>query len=146
MKTEFGELFAALSMIGVLASVSPSVMATEDPAILAAAQKAVTPGDHIAVAKSLEEEAKQIQAKVEEQKALLEQYENKSYLYGRQAQDLQSHTSALVREYEQVVNDDIKEAAAHRQMASKLEENHAASGTQTLSAVSRSHRNSATSR
>lgn len=144
MKTEFGKLFAALSMIGFLAAVSSSVMATENPAILAAAQKAVTSNDHIAVAKSLEDEAKQLQAKIQEQKVLLEQYENKSYLYGRQAQDLQSHTSALVREYEQIVNDDIQEAAAHRQMASKLDENHAASGIQTLSAVNGPHRNSTT--
>lgn len=145
MKTEAGKLFAALSMVGFLASVSSSVMATEDPAILAAARKAVTPSDHIAVAKSLEDEAKQMQVKVQEQKELLEQYEDKAYLYGRQAQDLQSHTSALVHKYEQVVNDDIKEAAAHRKMAAKLEQNnHAASGTQTLSAVSEPHRNGAT--
>lgn len=144
MKTEFGKLFAALSMIGFLASVSPSVMATENPAILAAAQKAVTSNDHIAVAKSLEDEAKQMQAKVQEQKELLEQYEDKAYLYGRRAQDLQSHTSALVREYEQIVNDDIREAAAHRQIASRLDKNHAVSSAQTLSAVSGSHRNSTT--
>jgi hypothetical protein len=145
MKTEFGKLIAALSMVGFLASVSSSVMATEDPAILAAAQKAVTASDHIAVAKSLEDEAKQLQVKVQEQKELLEQYEDKAYLFGRQAQDLQSHTSALVRKYEQVVNDDIKEAAAHRQMGAKLEQNnHAASGTQTLSAVSGSHGDSIT--
>ena len=144
MKTEFGKLIAAVSMAGFLASASSFVMATENPAILAAAQKAVTSSDHVAVAKSLEAEAKQMQAKVQEQKELLEQYESKSYLYGRQAQDLQSHTGALVREYEQIANDDIKEAAAHRQMASKLDETHAASGTQTLSAVSGSDRNSTT--
>ena len=39
--------------------------------------------------------------KAEEQKKLLEHYEEKSYLYGRQAQDLESHTSALVRKYEE---------------------------------------------
>ena len=144
MKTEFGKLFAALSMVGFLASVSPSVMATENAVILAAAQKAVTSNDHIAVAKYLEAEAKQMQAKVQEQKELLEQYEDKAYLYGRRAQDLQSHTTAQVREYEQIVNDDIREAAAHRQIASKLDENHAASGVQTLSAVSGSHQNSTT--
>ena len=144
MKTEFGKLIAAVSMAGFLASASSFVMATENPAILAAAQKAVTSSDHVAVAKSLEAEAKQMQAKVQEQKELLEQYEDKAYLYGRRAQDLQSHTGALVREYEQIVNDDIREAAAHRQIASKLDETHAASGTQTLSAVSGSDRNSTT--
>ena len=34
--------------------------------------------------------------KLEEQTILLEEYTNKSYLYGRQAQDLQSHTIARI--------------------------------------------------
>ncbi len=127
MKTK--KIVATFTMVGFLASVSSPVMATEDPAILSAVQKAVTASDHIAVAKSLENEAKQMQLKVKEQKELLGQYEDKSYLYGRQAQDLQSHTGALVREYEQVVNDDIKEAAAHRQMAATLEQNDQAAST-----------------
>lgn len=131
MKTK--NIFAALSVIGFLASVSPFATATENPDILAAARNAVTRSDHEAVAKSYEDEARQIQAKVEEQKELLEQYENKSYLYGRRAQDLQSHTVALLRKYEQIVNEDIKEAAAHRQMASKLGQNdRAASDPQQL--------------
>jgi hypothetical protein len=71
-----------------------------------------------------------MKAKVKEQKELLEQYQNKSYLYGRQAQDLQSHTEALVRDYEQTASADMREAALHRQMASKFEENHAATITQ----------------
>ena len=66
-----------------------------------------------------------MKAKLEEQKELLAHYEDKSYLYGRQAQDLQSHTEALVRDYEETVSADIREASLHRQMASKLEENHA---------------------
>jgi hypothetical protein len=76
-----------------------------------------------------------MQAKVEEQKQLLEHYEDKSYLYGRRAQDLQSHTAALVRHYEKTIKANIQEAALHRQMASKFEENHAVSGTQTASAA-----------
>jgi hypothetical protein len=63
---------------------------------------------------------------VKEQKELLEQYENKSYLYGRQAQDLQSHTSALIRDYEESVEVSTKTATLHRQMAAKLNQNHAA--------------------
>lgn len=134
MKTK--NIFAALSVIGFLASISPFATATENPDILTAAKNAATRGDHEAVAKFYEDEARQIQAKVEEQKELLEQYENKSYLYGRQAQDLQSHTMALVRKYEKIVNEDIKEAAAHRQIASKLEQNdRAASDSQQLVTV-----------
>ncbi|MDQ3187132.1 MAG: hypothetical protein M3Q16_11915 [Pseudomonadota bacterium] len=139
MKTKLGKLFAALSMVGLLASLSPAATAAQPvdtPEIRAAAQNATTRSDHEAVAKYYEDAATQTQAKVTEQKELLEQYENKSYLYGRQAQDLQSHTQALVREYEQTITANIQEAALHRQMASKLGESHAASGTQTPAAVS----------
>ena len=130
MKTKFGKVFAALSMVGLLASPNLSATAAqpvETPQIRAAAQKAVTRSDHEAVAKFYEDAARQMQAKAKEQKELLEHYENKSYLYGRQAQDLQSHTYAQVRDYEQAVEVNIREASLHRQMASKLEENHAAS-------------------
>ncbi len=117
-------------MAGLLASLNLSATAAEPvetPQIRAAAQKTVTRSDHEAVAKFYEDAARQMQAKVKEQKELLEHYENKSYLYGRQAQDLQSHTYAQVRDYEQAVEVNIREASLHRQMASKLENNHAAS-------------------
>lgn len=133
MKTKSGNIFAVLSMVGLLASMSPLAIAaelTDTPEIRAAVQNATTRGDHEAIAKYYENAATQMQAKVKEEKELLEQYENKSYLYGRQAQDLQSHTAALIRNHEQTVAADIQEAALHRQMASKLDENHAASGIQ----------------
>jgi hypothetical protein len=64
-----------------------------------------------------------MQAKAQEQKQLLEEYESKSYLYGRRSQDLQSHTYALVRKYEKELKTNIKEAALHRQKAASAEEN-----------------------
>ena len=90
-------------------------------------QIVASPHDHEVVAKHYDDVAMQAQAKVKEQKELLEQYQNKSYLYGRQAQDLQSHTEALIRDYEQTVTATVREAALHRQMASKLQEKHASS-------------------
>src|ERR1700709_2434656 len=99
MKTKSGKFFAAMSLIGLLASLSTGAaphMSVDTPDIRTAAQNAKTRGDHEAIARYYEEAATQMKAKLEEQKALLEQYENKSYLYGRQAQDLQSHTAALV--------------------------------------------------
>jgi hypothetical protein len=129
MKTKFGNVFAALSMIGVLASASSAVVAAQPidtPEVRAAAQNAATPDEHESIAKYYENTAVQMQAKVAEQKELLEQYENKSYLYGRQAQDLQSHTSALIRDYEKSVKASAKVAALHRQMAATLNQNHVA--------------------
>jgi hypothetical protein len=134
MKTKSGNIFAMLSMAGLLVSMSPLAIAAEPidtPEIRAAVQKATTRSDHEAVAKYYENAATQMQARVKEEKELLEQYENKSYLYGRQAQDLQSHTTALIRRYEQTAAADMQEAALHHQMASKLDGNHAASGTQS---------------
>ena len=121
-------------MAALVVSISPLAIAAgpiDTPEIRAAVQKATTRSDHEAVAKYYENAATQMQAKVKEEKELLEQYENKSYLYGRQAQDLQSHTAALIRRHEQTVAADMQEAALHRQMASKLDKNHAASGTQS---------------
>ena len=139
MKTDLIRIFAVLSVTGSLALLSPVVAAgqpIDTPEIRAVAEKAVTPGDHEAVAKYYENAATQAQAKVKEQKELLEQYQNKSYLYGRQAQDLQSHTEALIRDYEYTVTATMQEAALHRQMASKLVDKHAASGTQQHIGVS----------
>jgi hypothetical protein len=133
MKTRSGNIFAVLSMAVLLGSMSFPTIAAEPidtPEIRAAIQKATTPSDHEAVAKYYENAALQMQAKVQEEKELLEQYKNKSYLYGRQAQDLQSHTAALIRRHEQTAAADMKEAALHRQMALKLDENHAASDRQ----------------
>ena len=129
MKTKLGNIWAALSMIGVLVSASSAVVAAQPIDTLeirAAAQNATTRDEHESIAKYYENTAAQMQAKVTEQKALLEQYENKSYLYGRQAQDLQSHTSALIRDYEKSVKASAKVAALHRQMAAKLNQKHAA--------------------
>jgi hypothetical protein len=134
MKTKSGNIFAVLSMAALLGLMNSLTIAAEPidtPEIRAAVQKATTRSDHETVAKYYENAAMQMQAKVKEEKELLEQYKNKSYLYGRQAQDLQSHTAALIRRHEQTIAADMKEAALHRQMASKLDENHAGSDPQS---------------
>jgi hypothetical protein len=130
MKTKFGNVIAAFSIIGALVSASSSAVAIQPidtPEIRAAAQNATTRSDHESIARHYENTAAQMQAKVTEQKELLEQYENKSYLYGRQAQDLQSQASALIRDYGKSAEASTKVAALHRQMAAKLNQNHAAS-------------------
>ena len=89
----------------------------------AASRNAVTRSDHEAVARYYDNAAVETQAKAHEQKRLLEQYENKSYLYGREAQDMLAHTYALARKYEKEAQANTREAALHRQMASQIEEN-----------------------
>jgi predicted ribosome quality control (RQC) complex YloA/Tae2 family protein len=116
MKTR--TFFAALSL-GFLAScaqMSPHEP-VQNPTVRKAAQSARTRSDHDALTKYFEHAANEMQAKAEEQKRLLQQYEEKSYLYGREAQDLISHTTALVRKYSETAQENRKEAALHRQMA-----------------------------
>lgn len=120
MKTR--TLLAALSL-GLLASCAPmtSHEAIQNTNIRKAVQNARTRSDHDALTMYFEGAAKEMRTKAEEQKRLLEHYEQKSYLYGRQAQDLKSHTWALARKYEETAEENIKEAAAHRQMALEAE-------------------------
>ena len=138
MKTKSGNYLAAF-IIALLALLNPFATAAQPlgaPEIRAAAANATTQSDHEDVAKHYEDAAAQIQAKVTEKKELLEHYEDKSYLYGRRAQDLQSHTHASIRNYEKAVAENMRAAAFHRQIASKLNENHAASASRTPDAVS----------
>ena len=51
--------------------------------------------NHETVAKYYEDSAAEMRAKAQEQKLLLDQYEDKSYLYGKKAQDLQAHTNSV---------------------------------------------------
>jgi hypothetical protein len=79
--------------------------------------------NHETVAKYYEDSAAEMRAKAQEHKLLLEQYEEKSYLYGKKAQDLQAHASALIRQYEQSAEADAKKADTHRNIAARLKEN-----------------------
>ena len=122
MKTKLTNIIA-LSIVVLLALPGSIAMAAEPfdtPEIRAAAQSATTQSDHEGLAKYYEDAAAQTQAKVAEKKELLEHYEDKSYIYGRRAQDLQSHTHALIRNYEKTVKATLQAAAMHRQIASML--------------------------
>lgn len=134
MKTKPGNLLTALMAV-LLVSLSSLTMAAppiDAPEIVVAAQNATTQTQraHERLAKYYEAAAAQVQTKVEEKKELLEHYEDKSYLYGRRAQDLQSHTHALIRNYEKAVRTNLQAAASHRQIATRLNKTHAASDEQ----------------
>ncbi len=79
--------------------------------------------DHEAKASFHEGAAKESQARAQEQKQLLEEYKAKSYLYGRQAQDLQARAHALAREYGKAAKAHAREAALHREKAMQIAEN-----------------------
>jgi hypothetical protein len=48
---------------------------------------------------------------------LLDQYELKSYLYGRQAEDLKAHCRELINVYEKAAAMNRKMAEIHQEMA-----------------------------
>ncbi|MEO7320582.1 MAG: hypothetical protein ABIW02_02970 [Nitrosospira sp.] len=109
-------------VLGLLVSCAPMspYEAVQSPVLRKAAQSARTCSDHEALTIYFETLARDMQAKAEEQRKLLEHYQAKSYLSGRQAQDQQSHTWALMRKYEQAVEESLTEAALHRRMAAEV--------------------------
>jgi predicted small lipoprotein YifL len=129
MKTTIGKHLAVLSMLGFLtacAQVGP--LEAENATARRATETARTYSDHDRLAQRYQNTAKELRVKAEEQKKLLQHYEEKSYLYGRQAQDNKSHTAALLSRYERAVEDNVKLAAHHRNMAAELAKgNYAAS-------------------
>jgi hypothetical protein len=81
-----------------------------------AVQNAESKADHEALAQHYEETANEMQLKVDEHKKLLGQYEAKSYLYGRQAEDIKAHCRRLIDVYEKAVDENLSMAKLHRQM------------------------------
>jgi hypothetical protein len=104
------------------AAVAEGFDARADEAISPTQFEAEASKNHENVAKYYEDSAAQMRAKAQEHKLLLEQYEDKSYLYGKKAQDLQGHAVALIRKYEQAAEADVKKAGMHRQIAARLKE------------------------
>ena len=116
MKTRRFFTVLSFSLLAACAQISPHE-AVQNTSIRKAAQNARTRSDHDALTKYFEDAAKEMETKAEEQKKLLEHYEERGYLYGRQAQDLKSHTAALLRKFKANADENIREAAVHRQMA-----------------------------
>lgn len=116
-------IFTVLPALGLLASCS-SMRTYEtkgQPVSQAVIQNTTTPNDHKTLAKYHDDKAKDLWVKAKEQKQLLEHYEEKSYLYGKRAQDLQAQTWALIRNYELAATANEKEAIVHRKTALELE-------------------------
>jgi len=104
-------LFLALGLLAACAEMNPHPMDMN-----LAVQNAKTKADHEALAEHYEEAAKEMQLKVEEHKKLLSQYQSKSYLYGRQAEDFKAHCERLIDVYEKAAKENLEMAKMHRQM------------------------------
>ena len=82
----------------------------------------IEPSSNEVIAKYHEHLAKEIQVKLQEQKKLLKEYEDRSYFYGAKGQDLRSHTSANIRYYENLVEENLRKAAIHYRLANEQKE------------------------
>jgi endonuclease III len=102
----------ALGLLAACSEMNPHKMDMSQ-----AVQNAETKADHESLAKHYEEAAQEMQVKVDEHKKLLGQYESKSYLYGRQAQDIKAHCQRLIDVYENAADANRKMAEIHRGMA-----------------------------
>lgn len=76
-------------------------------------------GDHNAVARHYENLANDAKTRLQENRAVLEEYEAHPYYYGRQGQDLRSHTTANIREYEKALQENLSNADFHKRMAAE---------------------------
>ncbi|PSJ16856.1 hypothetical protein [Nitrosomonas supralitoralis] len=80
------------------------------------AVEGIDDSNHTALAEYYEIIAKETEAKLQQNKAALEEYEMHPYYYGRQGQDFRSHTVANIREYEAVLEESMNNAELHREM------------------------------
>ncbi len=85
-------------------------------------QNARTKADHEALASHYDQMTKDAEAKVIEEQKLLEQYQAHGYLYGREAEDLEEHTEALIRSSQQVADTSAKMAKMQRELAKAMKQ------------------------
>jgi hypothetical protein len=104
-------LLLAIGLLSACAEMSPHPMDMSQ-----AVQNAESKADHEALAQHYEEVAKEMRLKVDEHKKLLSQYQSKSYLYGRQAEDFKAHCQRLIDVYEKAAEENLSMAKMHRQM------------------------------
>ena len=113
---KIGTCFAILALLGLLASCAQ--MNPHPMDMTNAIRSAKTSVDHNALAKHYEDAAQEMRLKVAEHKKILEEYETHPYYYDRRTpQDMAVHCRALIRSYEQAVEENMSMARAHRQMA-----------------------------
>jgi len=87
------------------------------------ASPVVADNDHEALAKHYESLVEEAKVRLQENKKVLEEYEDHPYYYGRQGQDVRSHASANIREYEKTLKENLANVDVHRKMAAEQQNN-----------------------
>jgi hypothetical protein len=129
------DTIAVLSLLGLLAAGTSISTVKAETIPESAIQAVAASSEHIVLAKRFEDAAREMQAKADEQKKLLEQYEQ-THLYGWQARNLKSQTAALIHKYEQAARSNMKEAMIHRQMAKQANPDYAIHDNQMPQTIS----------
>jgi hypothetical protein len=103
---------AVLSLLASCAHIEPHAMD-----MTSAIRNAKTPGDYEALAAHYEDAAKSMQAKADQQKRMLTEYQVHGYYYGRKTEDLIEHSEALVRVYQEAADANMNMAHYQRRLA-----------------------------
>jgi hypothetical protein len=82
-----------------------------------AIRNAKTSADYEALARHYEDAAKNMQAKADQQKRMLTEYQVHGYYYGRKTEDLIEHSQALVRVYQEAGDTNMNMAHYYRRLA-----------------------------
>jgi hypothetical protein len=102
----------ALGLLASCAHIDPHPMDMSS-----AIRNARTSADHNALARHYEDTAKRMQAKAQVQKNMLKEYTRHGYYYGRRTEELQEHTKALIRIYEEAAESNRNMAKFHHRLA-----------------------------
>jgi hypothetical protein len=108
----FIAVLLALGLLVSCAHIDPHPMD-----MTSAIRNARTSADHNALAKHYEDAAKRMEAKAQIQKNMMAEYTRHGYYYGRHTEDLQEHTEALVRTYEEAAEANRNMAKFHHRLA-----------------------------
>ncbi|SOD22821.1 hypothetical protein [Nitrosomonas ureae] len=101
----------------ILGLLIPCAQVNSQPVDIIQTVHDVKTSDHMALAKYYEDQAREMQAKVQEHKKMLEKYQAESQHYGRRGLDMETMCKGLIRAYEQAETENMSMADAHRQMA-----------------------------
>jgi hypothetical protein len=106
--------FSALLFVFVLSLLVGPVMA----------QNGISDNDHEALAKHYQSLVDEAKTKLQQNQDILDEYEAHPYYFGRQGQDVRSHASANVREYEKILEENLSQVDLHKRMAMEQQQNH----------------------
>lgn len=108
----FIAILFALGLLASCAHIDPHPMDMSS-----AVRNAKTSADHVALARHYEDAAKRMQARAQEQKNMMKEYTVHGYYYGRRTEDLQEHTEALIRIYQEAAEANRNMAKFHHRLA-----------------------------